>query len=108
MIMELVIPRYRGLGYIAGMGDGIVTVKGKPASREITLLDAKTLNILGFIFSLPNGRYLFAGLDLSKEYLVLARDYKREFEPFVWDYVKPADDLTIAEQQALWASWQPK
>lgn len=92
--------------YIAGSGDGIVTVAGKPASRKIWLLDAQTLAIKQVVTSLKNGHYLFMGLDPAKRYLVMVRDYKKEFEPFVWDYVAPADDLTIDEQQALWVSWQ--
>lgn len=93
-------------GYIAGASDGIVTVQGKPASRKIWLLDAKTMVAEQVVTSLRNGHYLFLGLDPAKEYLVMVRDYKRELEPFAWDYVKPADDLTVAEQQALWATWQ--
>lgn len=97
-----------GDGYIAGSADGIVTVQGKPASRKIWLLDAKTLAVVVAQWSLNDGRYLFLGLDPAREYLVMARDYKKEFEPFAWDYVKPADDLTIDEQQALWATFTAK
>ncbi|MGP5518010.1 hypothetical protein ACTXNA_07180 [Psychrobacter celer] len=93
-------------GYIAGDGVGIVTVRGKPAERSIWLLDAQTMSVEQITISLNNGHYLFIGLDPLKEYLVMVRDYKKEFESFAWDYVKPADDLTIAEQQALWQSWQ--
>ena len=93
-------------GYIAGSGDGIVTVQGKPASRKIWLLNAKTMAVEQVITSLKNGHYMFLGLDTDKEYLVMVRDYKRELEPFAWDYVKPADDLTVVEQQALWQTWQ--
>lgn len=93
-------------GYIAGSADGIVTVQGKPASRKIWLLDARSMAVEQVITSLQNGHYLFMGLDPAKRYLVMVRDYKKEFEPFAWDYVAPADDLTIAEQQALWQSWQ--
>ena len=93
-------------GYIAGNGDGIVTVQGKPASRKIWLLDAQTMSVEQIIISLKNGHYMFLGLDLTKEYLVMVRDYKRELEPFAWDFVKPANDLTIAEQQDLWQTWQ--
>lgn len=93
-------------GYIAGSGDGIVTAQGKPASRKIWLLSVQTMAVEQIITSLKNGHYLFMGLDPTKEYLVMVRDYKRELEPFAWDYVKPANDLTIAEQQALWATWQ--
>lgn len=95
-----------GAGYVAGSGDGIVTVQGKPASRKIWLLNAKTLIIESSQWSLENGRYLFLGLDTEKEYLVIVRDYKKEFEPFVWDYVKPANDLTLDQQQVLWQTWQ--
>lgn len=93
-------------GYIAGITDGIVTVLGKPASRKIWLLNAQTMAVEQVITSLKNGHYIFLGLDLTKEYLVMVRDYKRELEPFAWDYVKPADDLTIEQQQALWKTWQ--
>lgn len=93
-------------GYIAGGGDGIVTVQGKPAARKIWLLDAQTMAVERVITSLKNGHYMFFGLDPAKKYLVMVRDYKKEYEPFVWDYVAPADDLTIDEQQTLWQSWQ--
>lgn len=98
-------------GYIAGTNDGIVTVAGKPASRKIWLLDAKTLSIEAVQTSLKNGHYIFLGLDPSKKYMVMVRDLPpnnvdQRYEPFVWDYVEPADDLTIDEQMALQASWQ--
>lgn len=93
-------------GYIAGANDGIVTVVGQPASRRVALLNAQTLSVESAQWSLNNGHYLFLGLDIRKEYLVMVRDYKRELEPFAWDYVTPADDLTIEEQQALWQTWQ--
>lgn len=94
------------IGYIAGANDGIVTVQGSPASRNIWLLDAQNMTAIQIITSLGNGHYMFLGLDTTKEYLVMARDFKREFEPFAWDYVKPASDLTIEQQQALWQTWQ--
>lgn len=93
-------------GYIAGSGDGIVTVAGVAAARNIYLLNAASLAVERVQMSLNNGHYAFFNVDASKKYLVLARDYKREYEPFAWDYVKPADDLTIDEQQALWQTWQ--
>lgn len=93
-------------GYIAGVNDGIVTVLGMPARRKIWLIDTQTMLVKQVITSLKNGHYLFTGLDPDKRYLLMVRDYKKELEPFAWDYVKPADDLTIAEQQALWQLWQ--
>ncbi len=107
MIIDLYYLAY-GNGYIAGTGEGIVTVQGKPASRKIWLLNAQTMSVEQVVTSLASGHYLFAGLNPAKEYLVMVRDYNKEYEPFAWDYVKPADDLTVAEQQALWVSWQTK
>lgn len=94
------------LGYIAGTADGIVTVNGNPATRDIVLLNAQDLSVVERSQSLSNGHYLLNGLDPAKQYMVMARDYNKEYEPAVWDYVTPATDLTIAEQQELWQSWQ--
>ncbi|MGB6926424.1 hypothetical protein [Psychrobacter sp.] len=109
--MQILAKTYTSLslaynGYIAGSGDGIVTVVGKPESRKIWLLNSQTLAVEQVTTSLNNGHYMFLGLDAAKEYLVMVRDHKKEYEPFAWDYVKPADDLTVAEQQALWQTWQ--
>ena len=93
-------------GYIAGSADGIVTVRGLPSSRKIWLLNAKTMAVEQVITSLRNGHYMFLGLNPASRYLVMVRDYKKEFEPFAWDEVPPADDLTVDEQMALQASWQ--
>jgi len=103
-----ILYKVSGQSYIAGANDGIVTVQGKPASRKIWLLDASTMLVEQVITSLKNGHYLFIGLDPDKRYLVMVRDYKKEYEPFVWDYVIPSDDLSVGEQQALWQSWQTK
>lgn len=93
-------------GYIAGTQDGIVTVNGVPAARKIWLLSADYFTIIATQVSLANGHYLFTGLDTNVKYLILCRDYEGQYEPAVWDYVTPATDLTIAEQQELWESWQ--
>lgn len=99
-----------GLGYIAGSGDGIVTIQSKPKSRPIFLYESKggtrPPKLLAQQASLANGRYLFRGLDVNKKYLVMARDHKEQYEPVAWDFVSPATDLTLVEQQALWTSWQ--
>lgn len=97
-------------GYIAGVGDGIVTVNNMPASRRVILLDAETMQIVMLNTSLKSGHYLFSGLDANKRYLVMCRDLPpngidQRYEPAVYDYVPPATDLTIEQQQALWKSW---
>ena len=96
------------LGYIAGAADGIVTVNGNPATRDIIVLNAQDLSVVRRSQSLSNGHYLLNNLDPAKQYLIMARDYNREYEPAVFDYVTPATDLTIAQQQELWESWQTK
>ena len=93
-------------GYIAGAGDGIVLVNGQPASRKIYVFDPVLMTWIQTAKSLPNGHYLIQNLDPNKQYLIMVRDYNREYEPAVWDYVTPATDLTIAQQQELWQSWQ--
>ena len=93
-------------GYIAGTADGIVTANGVAARRDIVVLNVQDLSVVQRSQSLSNGHYLLNSLDPSKQYMVMARDYNREYEPAVFDYVTPATDLTIAQQQALWESWQ--
>lgn len=112
MIFDLSIvdrSHYFGDGYIAGTGDGIVTVNGQSAIRPIYLfefVDYVAPILVAKIFSDSKGRYLFKNLDTTKQYLIMARDYNKEYEPAVWDYVTPATDLTVAQQQELWQSWQ--
>ncbi len=93
-------------GYIAGKGDGIVSVGGAPASRKIYIFDTVLMLWVQTAKSLPNGHYLIQNLDPSKQYLIIARDYNKEYEPAVWDYVTPSTDLTLQQQQELWQSWQ--
>lgn len=93
-------------GYIAGTNDGIVTINGVPSARDIIVLDADDFSIVQRNASFANGHYLIQNLDPTKQYLIMARDYEKQYEPVAWDYVSPATDLTVAEQQALWQSWQ--
>ncbi len=94
------------LGYIAGSADGILTVAGEPARRQILVLDADTSTPVKSVFSLSNGHYLADDLDPSREYLILGRDNERQYEPFAYDWIEPANDLTIAEQRELWNEFQ--
>ena len=93
-------------GYIAGAADGVVTVNGVPTASNIIVFDANGLSVVQRSQSFSNGRYLLNGLDPTKQYMVMARDHNKEYEPAVFDYVTPATDLTIAQQQELWQSWQ--
>ena len=95
-------------GYIAGTGSGIVTLNNVPARCEVLCMpsDSKDYRWTSRTVSTSKGNYLFDELDPNKSYMVLARDPNKQYEPAVWDYVTPATDLTIAEQQELWQSWQ--
>lgn len=100
-------------GYIAGTSDGIVTINGLPAKRMILVMDAlsTTHEWIAKVWSLDNGHYYIPELDPNKLYAVMARDLPpngidTRYEPFAWDYVQPATDLTISEQRELWESWK--
>lgn len=100
---------YYGAGYIAGTGNGIATVAGKPESRPIYLYalhNHKPMVLVAKIWSTSKGNYIFTNIDTMFRYLVIARDHKEEFEPFAWDYVQPATDLSVAQQYDLRGSWQ--
>ena len=114
MILQLsVVDRsnHYGTGYIAGTADGIVTVAGLPASRAIylyALYNYKPMVLVAKTWSTDNGNYIFDRIDPSLRYLVMARDYSEQYEPFAYDYVVPATDLTPHEQYLLEQSWQNK
>lgn len=96
------------IGYIAGSGDGLFTLNGTPSVGEILCIDVTNGNYQ-FIYrgsSLKNGHWLVDELDPNKRYLVMGRDYNKEYEPFCWDYVTPATDLAFEQQQELWQTWQ--
>ena len=106
MILKNVFFGSSSQGYIAGTADGVVTINGVVAKRDIVVLDAVDLSVVQRSQSFSNGHYLLNGLDATKQYIVMARDYNKEYEPAVWDYVTPATDLTLQQQQELWQSWQ--
>lgn len=95
-------------GYIAGSGDGLFTLNGTPSVGEILCMDLmdKSYKWIYRGSSFKNGHWLVNELDPNRKYLVMGRDYNKEYEPVVFDYVTPATDLTISEQQELWQSWQ--
>lgn len=96
-------------GYIAGGGDGIVTAGNAPVARSILCMRAADgYTIVASVSSLDNGHYLIPELDPNQNYLVICRDHEKQYEPTAYDNVTPATDLTFAEQQALYKSWQEK
>lgn len=102
---------YYGIGYIAGQADGVVTVAGKVASRAIylyALYSYKPMVLVAKKWSTDEGYYIFPNLDTKMRYLIMVRDYAGQYEPFVYDQVEPATDLTPREQYLLEQSWQTK
>lgn len=96
---------HSGNGYFAGSEDGIVTVGGQTASREIICFDADSLAIVRRTWSLANGHYLVPSLNPNRKYLLMCRDHKNQYKPDVWDYRPPSQSLDLAGQQALIDSW---
>ena len=77
--------------FIAGQGNGIVTVDGKPASKRILLFERSHLfPCIRQIWSAADGTYFFGGLESNKLYLVMAVDDKEKYEPVAWDFIKAA------------------
>lgn len=81
---------FHGAGLIAGRGDGILTVGGEPAERRILLFDRERLKVVRSVWSRPDGTYLLDRLNAGREYLVLAVDHKKQYEPVAYDFVRPA------------------
>ena len=80
-------------GFIAGNGNGIVTVDGKPGQKRIVIFErTHTFPCLRQTWSNSDGSYLLPWLDVSKIYTVMAVDDKEKYEPVVWDFIKPAID----------------
>ncbi len=78
-------------GFIAGAGNGIVTVDGKPGQKRIIVFERiDTLPILRTTWSNADGTYLIDNLDKDKTYLVMAFDDKQKYEPVAWDFIKAA------------------
>ena len=103
--------KFYGKGYIAGQADGVVTVAGKVASRTIYLyavFNHKPMVLIAQVWSTNKGNYIFPNLDTKQRYLIMVRDYEGMYEPFAYDQVEPATDLTLHEQYQLQQSWQIK
>lgn len=81
--------KYRGDGFIAGTGKGIVTVDGQPSSRRVYLFEQSLMTCLDDMWSNENGEYRFSNLSDEFRYMVLARDYTGKYLPVSVDNVIP-------------------
>lgn len=105
--VELILPN---LGYVSGEDDGIVTIGGVPARREMVVFNID-LSVHSRFYSLDNGHYLINNLDPNQQYMIMARDLPpsnglERYEPATWDYVTPMSDKTQDEQMEMWQTWQ--
>ena len=77
--------------FIAGQGNGIVTVVGKPERKRIILLERR--NLLPCVrqtWSFRDGSYVFEGLNPDTVFMVIAVDDQEKYEPVAWDFIKAA------------------
>ena len=81
--------QFGGSGFIAGQDDGIVSVSGKPASRQVFALEQKTLRVVRSTWSDENGHYCLPNLDSHTQFIVMALDFKGQYEPVCYDQVMP-------------------
>lgn len=95
-------------GYFAGTGEGIVTVGGQPAQRRLIVLTADGyFDIVTSAISASSGHYIVWGLDPDKEYILMARDHRKHYEPVVYDWIRPAvGGHSVQALINLWATWQ--
>ncbi|MDO4434839.1 MAG: hypothetical protein Q4B71_00290 [Cardiobacteriaceae bacterium] len=90
-----------GAGYFAGMGDGLVTVAGRVASRPVWVISPRYRKVVAATWSRPDGRYYLGGLNPHERYLVMVRDHHADYAPYAWDNLTPASDLSPLEQSAF-------
>lgn len=83
---------YGGRGYIAGEAEGIVSVGGQPAERKILLFERQNFKVIRTQWSKPDGTYRFDFLNPEKEFLMVALDHKKQYEPVSYDFIKPYVD----------------
>lgn len=80
---------FRGKAWISGVGEGIVTINGIPASRQVVALEQPSLEVVAKTWSFPDGTYLLPNLDKSKLYIVIAYDYKGDYAPVAESHIVP-------------------
>lgn len=89
-------PEFSGPGFIAGqlsgdpnIPDGIVTVNGTPAARQVEVRERVSRRVVAVVCSNPDGTYLINGLNPALEFDVIARDWKREYNDVIVPAVRP-------------------
>lgn len=80
---------FRSKAYIAGEGDGIVSIKGLPVARQVVAFDQNTFAPVVKTWSFPDGSYVLPNLDPAKQYIVMAYDYKGDYPPVAESHITP-------------------
>ncbi len=80
---------FHGRAYIAGEGDGIVSIKGLPVARQVVALEQDTLTVAAKTWSFPDGGYVLPNLDPDKQYIVMAYDHTGDYEPVAYSHISP-------------------
>lgn len=80
---------FHGRAYIAGEGDGIVSIKGVPVARQVVALEQPNLTVAAKTWSFPDGSYVLPNLDPAKQYIVMAYDYKGDYPPVAESHITP-------------------
>lgn len=80
---------FHGKAWISGVGEGIVTINGIPAVRQVAALEQPSLTVAAKTWSFPDGTYLLPNLDKSKQYIVMAYDYKGDYPPVSESHITP-------------------
>ncbi len=77
-------------GYIAGeLPDGLVTVGGAPAAREVECRHRLSRTPIARVFSKADGTYRFDNLPLGEEYDVIGRDHLRVYGDVIAYAIEP-------------------
>ena len=90
VLLKATVSSWSGAGYISGaLPDGVVTVGGAPAAREVECRHRRSRTVMAVVFSRADGTYRFDNLDPKEEYDIIGRDYLREYSDVVVPAVKP-------------------
>lgn len=83
---------FAGRGEISGPNPLSVTVAGAAASRKVYLIDRALMKMIRVGRSGQDGFYRFVGLDVKRQFIVLARDDLLQFDAVIRDNITPAEE----------------
>lgn len=78
-----------GKAYIGGFGEGIVTINGVPAVRQVVAIEPNNFTPIRRVWSTRNGNYVLHNLDPDVKYIVMVYDYKGDYPPTTESHITP-------------------